>query len=297
MPSREFLSRPGSVWERTPFEGKELPALRAEMEALALSGLRKYDDVSWEAGSCGPLSGKWVRPKAPSDALLYYIHGGGFTLGSSGIPLPFLMELSHRLGLTCFSADYRLAPEHPFPAAPDDAFSGYRALLELGYDPQRIVICGESAGATLSLVTVLMAKQAGLPLPRAVAALSPVTDAAPELARSSDQVLDELPTTEEVWNIYAPGADLSDFRISPARGDLEGFPPVFLSVGSTESLLADALIFTQNLSRAGGDVRLHVGRDMIHTYPLDLWDYPEAMTAFEEIELFLSQLLFLGKKK
>lgn len=291
MPSKEFLSRPGSVWERTSFEGKDLPALRAEMEALALSGLKHYDDVAWEPGSAGAVTGKWVRPKAPTGDLLYYVHGGGFTLGSSAIPLPFLMELSHRLGITCFSADYRLAPEYPFPAAPDDAFAGYKALLDLGYAPDRIVVCGESAGATLSLVTALMAKQAGLPAPRAIVALSPVTDAAPELARSSNQVLDNLPSTDEVWNAYAPGADLTDFRISPARGDLAGFPPVFLSVGGTEALLADALIFVQAASQAGCDVRLHVGKDMIHTYPLDLWDYPEAMTAFEEIELFIRQQL------
>ena len=151
MPSTEFLNRPGSVWERTSFEGKQFPQIRAEMEQLAIDGLRSYADVSWEPGACGAISGKWVRPQTPSGSLLYYIHGGGFTLGSSAIPLPFLLEMSHRLGITCFSADYRLAPEDTFPAAPNDAFAGYKGLLELGYAPERIVVCGESAGATLAL--------------------------------------------------------------------------------------------------------------------------------------------------
>lgn len=291
MPSHEFETRRGSVWERFPFAGKEPPDIRAGMEALALQDLRPYGDVSWAPGPCGPASGKWVRPAQPTGALLYYIHGGGFTLGSSGIPLPFLLELSHRLRLTCFSLDYRLAPEHPFPAAPEDALAGYRALLELGYDPGRIVVCGESAGATLTLVLLQQARQAGLPLPAAAVALSPVTDAAPEQTRDSEQVLEQLPSTDEVWAAYAPGADLTDPRISPARGDLHGLPPVFLSVGGAEALLTDALLYTKRAAQAGQDVRLHVGRDMIHTYPLDLWDYPEAMEAFEEIELFLRQRL------
>ena len=83
----------------------------------------------------------------------------------------------------------------------------------------------------------------------------------------------------------------ADPLISPALGDLTGFPPTFLSVGGTEILLKDSLTFARNAAKAGCDVRLHVGKDMIHTYPLDLWDYPEAMTAFEEMELFVRQIL------
>ena len=288
MPSKEFLNRRGSIWERTSFEGKSFPQLRAEMDAAVVAELRPYDDVTWESGSAGALSGKWVHPKNPSGDLIYYIHGGGFTLGSSGIPMPFLMELSHRLGVTCFSADYRLAPEHTFPAAPEDAFEGYKGLLALGYAPERIVVCGESAGATLSLVIPLMAKEAGVPVPRAIIALSPVTDAT---APPQGTVLEGLDEGDRVMEVYAPGADRADPRISPALGDLTDYPPVFLSAGGSEVLLRDALIFAEAASKAGADVRLHVGKDMIHTYPLDLWDYPEAMVAFEEIELFARQQL------
>lgn len=287
MPSKEFLNRRGSVWERTDFAGKTLPEIRQAMEALAVSGVREYDDVTWEPGAVDGISGKWVRPKNPRGGLLYYVHGGGFTLGSSGIPLPFLMELSHRLGITCFSADYRLAPEHIFPAAPDDAFAGYQALLAEGWKAGEIVVCGESAGATLVLDIPLMAKKAGVPVPRAVVSLSPVTDAT---TSSDETVLEGLDGTDQVMEAYAPGHDRADPLISPALGDLEGFPPVFLLAGGAEVLMRDSLIFTQKAARAGVDVRLHIGKDMIHTYPLDLWDYPEAMTAFEEIELFLRQM-------
>lgn len=286
MPSHAFLHRRGSIWERTAFEGKSFSELRQAMEDGVLSDLKPYEDVTWEPGKAGTISGKWVRPKVPNGKLLYYVHGGGFTLGSSGIPMPFLLELSHRLGITCFSADYRLAPEHTFPAAPDDAFAGYQSLLSMGYQAEDIILCGESAGATLSLDIPLMAKAAGIPTPRAVIAMSPVTDAT---AAVEGTVLEGLDGPDKIYEVYAPGWALSDYRISPALGDLTDYPPVFLSVGSTEVLLQDALIFTNAAAKAGVDVRLHVGRDMIHTYPLDLWDYPEAMDAFEEIELFIRQ--------
>ena len=288
MPSQEFMHRRGSVWERYDFSQATIQQARDDMEAMAVAGVKHYDDVTWEPGAAGAITGKWVRPAKPTGDLIYYIHGGGFTHGSSGIPLPFLMELSHRTGAECFSADYRLAPEHTFPAAPEDAFAGYRALLDLGYAPERIVICGESAGATLSLDIPLMAKEAGLPLPAGIVALSPVTDAtqAPQ-----GTVLEGLDPADQLYNTYAPGHDRGEPLISPARGDLTDYPPVFLSAGGGEILMQDALIFAAAAARAGADVHLHVGKDMIHTYPLDLWDYPEAMEAFREIELFIRQRL------
>ena len=286
MPSQEFLHRPGSVWERTSFEGKTFPELRAEMEETVMAGLKEYEDVSWETGCAGAVSGKWVRPGSPNGKLLYYIHGGGFTLGSSGIPMPFLLELSHRIGITCFSADYRLAPEFTFPVPPEDAFVGYRALLDMGYRARDILVCGESAGGTLALDIPLMAKEAGLPAPRAVIALSPLTDATLPVQGA---VLDGLDSAEETVDLYAPRVDKRNPLISPAYGDLSDYPAVFLSEGGAEALGGNALAFAKNAALAGADVRVHIGKDMIHTYPLDLWDYPEAMTAFEEIELFIRQ--------
>ena len=288
MPSQQFLNRRGSVWERTDFAGKSFPELRAEMEETVVGELRSYDDLTWEAGRAGEITGKWIHPDSPAPGLLYYIHGGGFTLGSSGIPMPFLLELSHRLRIPCFSADYRLAPEHTFPAAPDDALAGYRALLDLGFPAEKLIVCGESAGATLSLDLPLMAKQAGLPAPGAVIALSPVTDAT---VPAEGTVLEGLDDSASIYAVYAPGVDLHNPLISPALGDLENYPDTFLLVGGAEVLLQDSLIFARTAAQAGVDVRLHVGRDMIHTYPLDLWDYPEAMQAFEEIELFIRQKL------
>ena len=223
MPSQEFSARRGSIWERTTFEGKSLPELRAEMDAAVVSELRHYDNVTWAPGSAGTISGKWVRPAAATGDLLYYIHGGGFTLGSSGIPLPFLMELSHRLRITCFSADYRLAPEHTFPAAPQDAFAGYRALLDLGYSPTGLWSAGNLPAPPFS-GDPYQAKAAGIPMPKAIIAMSLVTDA---VTPAEGTVLEGLDDSDQVLNVYAPGADKSDPLISPAFGDLSGYPRSF----------------------------------------------------------------------
>lgn len=288
MPSREFINRKGSVWERTSFEGKSFPEIRAEMEQTVIGELRHYEDVSWEPGNAGDVSGKWVRPMETKEGLIYYIHGGGFTLGSSGIPMPFLMELSHRLGITCFSADYTLAPEATFPSAPNEVFRGYQALLEMGFSAEKIILCGESAGATLALDIPLMCKEQGVPQPRAVIALSPVTDAT---APVEGTVLEGLDDSSAIYRLYAPGYELSHPWISPALGDLRDYPATFLSAGGAEVLMQDSLIFAKAAAKAGADVHLHIGKEMIHTYPLDFWDYPEAMEAFDEIELFISQQL------
>ncbi len=287
MPSQEFLNRPGSIWERTSFAGKTLPELRAEMDAQVMRELRLPPGVTVRDGSVAGVPGKWAESEHKSGKFLLYLHGGGFTLGSSGIAMPYVTELAHRFGLSTFSPDYRLAPDHVFPAGVEDCIAVYQGILEMGWKGEDIILSGESAGATLCLVLLHLIKREGLPYPKAVVALSPVTDAVPETERGQKQVLDDLPDTDEVWRVYAPGADLTDVRISPARGDLSGFPPVYLNAGGAEALMADALLFADCAARAGVDIQLKIGKDMIHTYPLDFLDYPEAREAFEQISLFL----------
>ncbi len=293
MPSYEFLHRPGSIWEQYKFYEKPPEIIRKEMESQLLTSFNPPDGVRWEPGECGGISGKWIFPSEKSDKVLLYIHGGGFTLGSSGIPLPFLCQLSHRLKLNCFSVEYALAPEQVFPAGVNDCIAAYEGLLDAGYEPEQIAVAGESAGGTLCLSLVHHLKAAGRPLPKAVLSMSPVVDAAPVNSESSQpgKVLEGLPGVEEVMKIYAPGADLKDPRISPIYGDFSGFPPLFLIAGGAEMLCSESLALAKVSAEAGGDVKLLIGRDMIHTYPLDFNDYPEAAEAFDEIVLFIDRKL------
>ncbi len=285
MPSQEFLNRPGSIWERTSFAGRPFAELRAEMDARVMDELVVPEGVEVKDGAVAGVPGRWVNTNRGTGRLLLYIHGGGFTLGSSGIALPYVTELVRRFDADSFSPDYRLAPEHRFPANLDDCWAVYTGLLEMGYKPENIILSGESAGATICLVLLHLCKQRSVPYPKAVVPLSPVTDAAQEAVEDAP-VIKGLDAGDAIWQMYCPGVDLRDERISPARGDLTGFPPVFLIAGGAETLAEDTLIFARNAAKAGVDVQMKIGKDMIHTYPLDYRNYPEAKEAFEEISLF-----------
>jgi acetyl esterase/lipase len=287
MPSKDFLDRKGSLWERESFEGKPLPEIRTEMDAQAMYELTIPEGITIESGFCGGVPGRWAKTAHGEGRILLYIHGGGFTLGSSGIAMPFVTELVKKLHIDSFSPDYRLAPEHKFPAGHEDNLRVYEELLSLGYQAKDIILAGESAGATYCLALLGQARECGLPLPAGVVAMSPVTDARPESQTEDRKVLEDLPGLEGILQIFAPEADPADPLLSPALGDLRGFPPVFLLAGGAEPLARDAILYAKNAAEAGVGVRLAIAKEMIHTYPLDFLDYPEAMEALEEITLFL----------
>ena len=291
MPSREFLERKGSIWERYSFDGKPWAVVRKEMDEIVMSELAVPDNITIKRGEVAGISGRWGRMSEKKEKLLLYIHGGGFTCGSSGIAMPFVTAIMQNLGMDSFSPDYRLAPEHVFPAGVEDTFAVYKGVLALGYEPENIIIAGESAGATLSLVLPLQCKEENVPMPKAIIAMSPVTDARPEVQRSSDKVLEDLPDTEAVWKMYAPNHSVEHPYISPALGDLGNMPPVFLLAGGAEPLCVDSIKYMTASVQAGNDVQLKIGKDMIHTYPLDFYMYPEAKEAFDEIVFFIGQKL------
>ncbi len=288
MPSQEFLNRKGSVWERINFFEMDFKEARTQMDAMILSELQIPEGIRIEEDTVGSIPGRWIRTDAPQEKLIYYVHGGGFTHGSSIIPLPFLCQMAARHGYNSFSVDYRLAPEHPYPAGVDDATAAYRGLLDLGYKPENIVLCGESAGAVLCFSLIYRFRCEGLPQPAAIVPMSPLADMLPEGIVSSQVIpgLHKAPAND----LYAPGQDLSNPEISPIFGDMTGFPPSFLSAGGAEALCPHCLRLAQKLAESGCEVKMLIGKDMIHTYPLDCLDYPEAMAAFEEIALFIKQL-------
>ncbi len=283
MPSQEFLQRPGNIWETYPFDDRSTVQARAEMEQLVAGSCLPPGGVRWESGTLGGVPGKWVFPPEKNDGVVLYFHGGNFILGSSGLTLPFLVELCKILNVTAFSADYALAPERPFPAAQNDALSAYRGLLQLGYGGENIILAGDTAGANLALGLVHAIRQAHLAPPRAVVAVSAPVDC----TAISERCSDSLPGTQDILKIYAPDADPSDPRLSPIFSDLSHFAPTLLVAGGAEPLLDDSLQLAQALIHAGCEVELLVGRDMIRSYPLDFTDYPEAAEAFSEIAAYI----------
>jgi epsilon-lactone hydrolase len=200
-----------------------------------------------------------------------YIHGGGWVFGSPETALGLTAHLVAKTGFTAYSVDYRLAPEHPFPAAIDDTLSAYRALLNAGIDPAAIAFAGDSAGGGLSVTTTLAARDAGLPLPAAIVAFSPGLDATKTgESMTTKEGIDPIFTRKALAHtgaMYVADADTRQPLLSPAvYADLTGFPPLLLQVGTNEILLDDSVRLAARAIAADVDVTLDVTAGVPHVF-------------------------------
>lgn len=216
----------------------------------------------------GEARAHWVQPTGTAtDGVILYFHGGGFIAESPAIHDPLLAALGRASGARGFMVDYRLAPEHPFPAAVDDCHAAWNFLLSTGIDPGRIVIAGDSAGGNLAVVTAMRARDEGMPQPAALVLLSPVLD----LSFSGASVdrndgfdpLFRASSVRALQQYYGTGADPRDPRLSPLFGRLTGLPPTMLLVGSSELLLDDTLRYAARVPGA----KASVWHDMPHVFP------------------------------
>lgn len=205
----------------------------------------------------------------PRGTLLWF-HGGGFIAGTAEVTIGKAAETARATGLRVRSVDYRLAPEHPFPAAPDDALAAYRAVLE-ETGPEQLLIGGESAGATLALGLAIAARDEGLPAPRGVILYSPATDLTMSGSSHRTKVdVDDALTPgllSQVFRAYAADAALDDPRVSPLHAELKGLPPMLVVAGSHELLLDDSLTLVARAAAVDVDVELVVGAGMPHVFP------------------------------
>lgn len=222
-----------------------------------------------------PLNGqpgeKLTPPGARSDAAILYLHGGGYAIGSPRSHRHMAADIGRAAGVSVSLPDYRLAPEHPHPAAVDDAVAAYRALLQSGIGAHRIAIGGDSAGGGLTVATMLAARAQGLPLPAAGVLLSPWLDlAGTGGSLETLKARDPLVTSEDLhrWGkAYAGNRDIRDPLISPLYADLKGLPPLLIQVGGDEVLLDDSLRFARAAIGAGVEAHLEVWPRMIHVWP------------------------------
>jgi len=216
----------------------------------------------------GEAQARWVQPSGvQAGGVILYFHGGGFIAEVPAVHDPLLAALGRAAGARGLMVDYRLAPEHPFPAAVDDCFAAWHFLLSSGIDPGRIVIAGDSAGGNLAVVTAMRARDEGLPQPAGLVLISPVLD----LSFSGESIerndgfdpLFRAVNVRSLGNWYGMGMNLRDPRLSPLFGRLTGLPPSLVVVGSSELLLDDSLKFA---AKAPG-ARLSVWHDMPHVFP------------------------------
>lgn len=225
---------------------------------------------------------------------ILYLHGGAFILPAvPDVHVRMLARICRDLDAVGFMADYRLAPFNRFPAALDDCERAYRALLEIGFAPQRIAIAGESAGGALTLGVLQRIRKAGLPMPACAVPISPVTEmgrlhAPPSraLKRRSDPLL-PIDALQRVDEMYAGGHDASDPELSPLYADLDGFPPLYLLASDTEVLLDDAVLFARRARDAGIPTTFDVWPMLPHAFPLLERFLPEVRQARADIVAFL----------
>jgi acetyl esterase/lipase len=254
--------------------------LEHELESVELAGVR-----------C-----EWMRTPATTDEerVLIHFHGGGYVGGTPRSSASMVLPIAHAAGVPALSVDYRLAPEHPYPAAVDDTVAVFREVLK-SRPASRIGVFGESAGGGLTAATLLALRDAGHPLPAAAAIVSPMADlAGASDTRESLREFDPLLTWEKslaaAAAAYVGDRDPRDPGISPVYADLHGLPPLLIHSGAREVLLGDALRLARTARRAGVDVTLDVWDGLWHVFHA-IPSLPEAREACAEIgEFFRNRL-------
>lgn len=242
------------------------------------------------------LGGRPTLDLEPADVhgrgRLLYLHGGGYVIGSPDTHAGLVGELARRAGLRAMSVDYRLAPEHPFPAAVDDGLAAYRELLAAGTDPQDLVLAGDSAGGGLSIATLLRAREAGLPQPAAVIVFSPWVDLTltGESIRSkdgADPIFSEA-DLRAYADLYVGAGDRAHPLAGPLFADLTGLPPLLVQVGANEVLLDDAIRLAGRAAADDVEVTLEVGPGLPHVFQHHYGRLDEADAALDRAARFLT---------
>ncbi len=262
--------------------GLPLP-LAQRLNRMGAAHPRLNAGITHAACSVDGVPCAWITPaNSRPDAVLLYLHGGGFVFGLTSLHLQMVALLAEKMGLRALLVDYRLAPQHPFPAALDDCLTAYRWLLRQGIPAQRIVVAGDSAGGNLTLLMQL--RDGAEALPAAAACLSPVADLA-----SQKDYPDPLlsPGAMRLYTrSYAAGQDLRNPLISPVFGRWHNLPPLLVHVGQDELLRADAERAAELAKAAGSEVRLEVYPRMWHVWQL-FSALPQAEQSLEDIGGFL----------
>lgn len=251
------------------------------------------DECKIEKVDAGSTQALWINAaNVRGQETIFYLHGGAYTMGSAQTHTGIAGVLSEMSQTRVLSVDYRLAPEHPHPAALQDAVAAYRWLLKQGMPAKSIAIGGDSAGGGLTFATLLTLKESGDPLPAAAFVISPWVDLAvtgETIATKAD--VDPMFTETNIRymaQLYAGNADLRSPLISPLYADLNGLPPVLIHVGTSEMLLSDSLRMAEALQKAGVDCVLREWEDLFHVFH-SVVRLPEAKIAIQEIASFVSK--------
>ena len=294
MPSTEF-DAVFAMMRQAPAPPTDVRAARAAFDEM-LGGAPLADGVEVTPITAAGRDAEWIVPTgAPADRVVLYLHGGGYRIGSLHGYRPILSQFAATIGLRLFAVDYRLAPEHPFPAGLDDAVAAYEWLLAEGIDSARVALMGDSAGGGLAAACALAIAARGLPRPAAVVGLSPFADC----TLSGDSYRRNA-ATDPLWDLaaarvavadYLAGAAADDPLASPVFGDYRDLPPLLVHASASEALADDAVLLAAAVHRSGGTVTCGLWPGLSHVWHAMAPGVPEAREAMAEVAAFLTSHL------
>ena len=292
MTSPEFDLFYQQLLSRTIPANQSITEIRAAFEKLFADSA---PDIHFEQVKLHTLPACWVSaPHVNKNRVILFFHGGGFTIGSTHSHRDFLGRLSRACNSPILGIDYRLAPEHPFPAALDDALAAYQwLLLHHPVPPSRLVLAGISAGAGLILSLCLHLQMKNIPLPAACLSLCPWVDLAmtsPSIQTNEGKDVLTIDRSQSSAKMYYGNNDPKNPLISPLYGNLQGLPPLFIQTGTRDLLFDEAVAFAAKAKQAGVQVTLEKWQDMVHSWTLFSSRFPEGQEAIDQIGKFLNHL-------
>jgi epsilon-lactone hydrolase len=274
---------------------KSPPPTLMEMRAAFEQGAMPCEaDVKSEPVNANGVDAEWIAaPGAAADRIVLYLHGGGYVLGSVKTHRDLIGRISRAAQARVLALNYRLGPEHPFPAAIDDALAGYRYLIENGSNPAKIVVAGDSAGGGLTIAALVAIRDARLPMPAAGVCLSPWVDLeAKGESMTTRAQADPVVQREGLIGMaqaYLGGKDPRAPLASPLHADLKGLPPLLIQVGDAETLLDDSTRVAEKARASGVQVKLEVWPEMIHVWQLFASFLPEGQQAVDGIGKYVRE--------
>lgn len=272
-PFMRLLKAVHSLQEPETMTTEDLEKQRRSQEALG-SMAAAMGGLVWEPFELAGMDAAWMRLERPHKRrrVILYCHGGGYTSGGLGFSKVLASKLTRATGLDVLAFDYRLAPEHPYPAAVEDAQAAWDHLMRLGFGARDVVLAGDSAGGNMALVLCLRLRAEGRMLPGALLLMSPWTDmtcSGESLTGRAD--IDPVLTPEYIYAVreaYAGGLDPAQPELSPLLADLAGLPPTLIQVGTHEILFSDAERLAERMKEAGTECRLEVWEGMWHDFQM-----------------------------
>ncbi len=275
-------------------EGLSLEERRAGMEEMQ-AGIPMPDDITTTEVDIAGIPGLWVEaPGARDNAYIVYYHGGGYVMGSLSTHKELMGRLSRACSARVLGVDYRLAPEHIYPAAVEDGVASYEWLLAQDVDPANVMLAGDSAGGGLTLATLLSVKNKGGHLPAGGILFSPWTDLTASgdsaTTRAEADPMITLPALLEIAKTYYADANPTDPLISPVFADLSGLPPLLIQVGDAEVLLDDASRLADNAKANGVSAQYQVWDEAFHVFQA-MPQLPESTEALQKVARFYSDIV------